>query len=73
MRTSSHARPVDIRWQSMTADLRAGAQRLHFMVGEIRPDEPGASDRLERIAWHCDGLRRQVLLLGASIEGTREP
>ena len=61
------ASPVAPAARELAANLVSGIQRLPTMAAEIRADVPGAPDRCERLAVQLDGLRRQVLLLGAAL------
>lgn len=57
--------------EELETHLRAGAARLPEMLRQIRPDDPGAADRCEHIAFQLDGLRLQALRLGAGLRVAR--
>jgi hypothetical protein len=52
----------------LSAHLAAGVDRLPAMLEQIRPDDPGAADRCERLAGQFDGLRLQALRLASALQ-----
>jgi hypothetical protein len=48
-------------------NLRDGVRRLGAMLDQVRPEEPGASGRCERLAGQLDGLRLQAMRLSTAI------